>query len=780
MAEVYRARDTRLGRDIALKVVNEVLCSDRELVRRFEQEARVAGSLNHPNLVAVYDVGEHEGSPYLVTELLDGESLRHRLMDDTVTPTGAGVTATGAVLGTPGYMSPEQVRGEPLDARADIFSLGAVLYEMLTGHRAFHGTTPVESGYAVLHTDPEALPPEVPPAVAQVVQRCMQKEPARRFESASDLAFALDVLRGPTATAVQPPRGASPGTRKAWLLAGAALVVGAIGALLVLRRPTAVKPPTGVLPTAERITFRWGSIGGARLLRDGRVAYSATFEGRPEEVFVRPPGSAVSQALDLSDTSLLSASADGDLAVLIHPRISLGQLTLGTVARVPSAGGKPRELVENAEFADWSPRGDLAIVREGAPHRVLEFPPGHVLFRTEGWISDMRFSPAGDRIAFLHHPVPDDDMGEVVLVDLDGRPRTLTKRWPTSQGLAWSPDGREVWFSAGLLSKDAVHAVSLDGKTRVLYRSLGNVILQDVAADGRILLEDILIRSEVALRGAGSSSDALLSWSDQNDPLAALSSDGRLLFSAVRPEAVSEGLQPYRVLIRGKDGSPAQGLGEGIALDLSPDARWALALSVDGRTLTVLPTGAGQPRQIPVHGLEFSARGARWAPDGKTLFVSARPENGDGPYRLHRLAEDGSTSRVSETGLAEMPFLEVSADGRWAAAVDENLRTVVISLTDGAARLLDFPSKELVLPRCWSREGHLWITEGGRGRQARNRLLRVDPRTAKVLEERSVGPADPGGASPVHDVVISADGREVAFSYGRKLGSLYLLPGLGR
>jgi hypothetical protein len=450
-------------------------------------------------------------------------------------------------------------------------------------------------------------------------------------------------------------------------------------------------------------------------------------------------------------------------------------------------------LVENGEFADWSPRGDLAIVREGAPGRVLEFPLGHVLFQTEGWISDVRFSPAGDRLAFLHHPVPYDDMGEVVLVDLDGHARTLTKRWPTSSGLAWSPDGTEVWFSAGALSKDAIHAVSLEGNTHELYRGLGNVILQDVAADGRILVEDLVVRAEVALRKAGSSGDTLLSWTDANDPLAALSGDGRLLFSPIRPQPVSEGLQQYSVVIRSKDGSPAQVLGEGVALDLSPDARWALAVSAEGTTLIALPTGPGRPRQLPVHGLEIPIRSARWAPDGKTVFVSARTENGDGLRHLHgraehgdrihhlyRLAEDGSAVRVSETGLYGQAFLEVSADGRWAAAVDEDLRTVVISLTDGAARPLPFPSKELVLPRGWSREGHLWITEGGSGRQARTRLLRVDPRTAKVLEERNVGPADPGGASSVHDVVVSSDGREVAFSYSRHLGTLYLVRGFGR
>src|SRR5215468_3106710 len=263
MAEVYRARDTRLGREVALKVVSEALGEAPPFLARLEREAKLAGSLNHPNIVAVHDVGLHEGAPYFVTELLEGETLRqrlsrgpvplataldwaaqmaqglaaahsrgvvhrdlkpenvfltrdghlkvldfgiakiseaareaatHHLMDETVSPAG-GRTDTGVVLGTPGYMSPEQVRGEPVDARSDIFSLGAILYELLSGRRAFQASSIVESGYAIVHHEPEPLPASVPVAVTQVVQRCLEKDPSQRFQSSRDLAFNLDLLR---------------------------------------------------------------------------------------------------------------------------------------------------------------------------------------------------------------------------------------------------------------------------------------------------------------------------------------------------------------------------------------------------------------------------------------------------------------------------------------------------------------------------------------------------------------------------------------------------------
>src|SRR5450432_1220826 len=265
MAEVYRSKDTRLGREVAIKVVSEALGTDEAFLERFEREAKLAGSPNHPNVVALHDVGVHDGKPYFVTELLQGETLRerlsegsiplatalewaaqmarglaaahergivhrdlkpenvfitrdghvklldfgiaklveavqaatpHGLMDDTVSPSGSH-TRTGVVVGTPGYMSPEQVRGDSVDARTDFFSLGAVLYEMLCGRRAFPAGPVVESGYAILHAEQEPLPSTVPPLVAQVVHRCLEKDPARRFQSARDLAFNLDLVRTP-------------------------------------------------------------------------------------------------------------------------------------------------------------------------------------------------------------------------------------------------------------------------------------------------------------------------------------------------------------------------------------------------------------------------------------------------------------------------------------------------------------------------------------------------------------------------------------------------------
>jgi len=496
------------------------------------------------------------------------------------------------------------------------------------------------------------------------------------------------------------------------------------------------------------------------------VAFSAAFEGHPQEMFVQPLGSPNAQSLGLEDASLLAASPSGELALLVHPQ---------TLARVPSVGGIPREVAENVWFADWSPSDELAVVRRTGASSVLELPPGKRIFRTDGKILNPRFSPKGDRIAFLHQPIIGDDSGEVMVTDLQGQARTLSKRLPTVSGLAWSPDGNEIWFSGG----DTLMATTLEGTSRDLYRSLSTIVLQDVARDGRVLITSGVERTEVAYRNEVSGTETLLSWGETNDPVAALNPNGKLLFSGYQDAPVSKGPGPIRVFLRGKDGGPAQVLGDGVALDLSLDGRWALIAS-DGKTLTAVPTGAGQVRSIPTGGLEFLGHDARWAPDGKTVFLVARSP-GEDAFHLYRLRSDASSpSRLGEAAFRPQAFLQVSPDGRWAAALDQEIRTVVISLDDGATRPLPYRGGDFVIPRSWTPSGDLWITEGRPTGRARTPLLRVNARSGETLERRSIGPADPSGARELAEVVLSPDGSEVAFSYGRSFNNLYLAQGLGR
>jgi len=845
MAEVYRALDMRLGREVALKVVNAALARDPDLVQRFEQEARVAGSLKHPNVVAVYDIGHHDGVPFLVTELLEGESLRQRLtrgrlplqtalewgsqlarglaaahargvihrdlkpdnvfvngdgqlklldfgiaklaegaerpgprglMDSTVAPSGT-VTRTGAVLGTPGYMSPEQVRGEPLDARSDLFSLGVVLHELLSGARPFAGGSLVESGYAILHDDPPPLPAEIPAQVTEVVQRCLEKEPARRFQSASDLAFALDVLRGgvrsgPDRALPLPPRPRRRWSPRSLAALGLALVLAlvlAAGAFAWGRRQASGPPAP---PTVEQVTFRWGGIRAARFAADGRVFYSAAFEGRTEEVFTRPPGSAVSQALGLQRVRLAAVSPSGELAVLLAPSWVVLGTARGTLARVPGVGGIPRQVAENVEYADFSPTGELAMVISRGTARVLEYPPGKVLFQTEGWISDPRFSHRGDQITFVHHPVPLDTMGELEVIDPGGKRKTLTPRYPVLQGLAWAPDDTEIWFTSGELQRNLVRAVDLQGRMREVYRAPSDLHLDDIAADGSVLISNQFERAEVqALDSEGH--QVLLSWTEWANSVAAVSRDRKVLFTVASPVLTPTGQQPSLAVLRGVDGSPAQVLGEGEALDLSPDGRWALVRTDERDGLVALPTGPGTARRLALG--ELRMWNARWSPDGRRIILIARA--GSGPYRLHEIDPEGGSPRlVSEVPLGTRQVLVLSPDSRLAAAVDLEDRVVVISLSTGApVRVPGIPAGSW--PRGWAGPRQLWLTEGA-DLPAATRLFRVDIDSGNVLEERRFGPPDTSGAATLAFVQVTGDGRDLAYTFNRFLGHLYILRGL--
>jgi len=362
MGEVYRAKDSRLGREVAVKILPSGFSTDADRQRRFEQEARAAGRLNHPNVLAIYDVGTHEGSPYIVSELLEGETLRDRIegtalpprkameyalqiarglaaahekgivhrdlkpenlfltkdgrikiLDfglaklrpklkaaDTAESTRALETASGIVMGTAGYMAPEQVRGEETDHRSDLFSFGTILYEMLSGRRAFQGKTGVETMSAI---SKEELPelsktnPNVPTALEHIVRRCLEKTPEQRFQAASDLAFDLEELLGSASWPLAPAAG-QPGNRErlAWIVAAVLLlVVLALAAQHFHRAPVEAGVMRFIVPPPEKATF--APLSTVAVSPDGRqLAFAATSEGKTL-LWVRPLDSLSPRAL---------------------------------------------------------------------------------------------------------------------------------------------------------------------------------------------------------------------------------------------------------------------------------------------------------------------------------------------------------------------------------------------------------------------------------------------------------------------------------------------------
>ena len=725
MGEVYRARDTRLLRDVALKVLPASFTNDPERLRRFEQEARAVAALNHPNIVSVFDVGATDAVHYIVSELLEGETLRERItasgmpprkaielavqlanglaaahdqgivhrdlkpenvfvmrngqikildfglaklrrpqpVAETLDVTSAETTA-GQVLGTVGYMSPEQVRGEPADHRSDIFSLGGILYEMLCGQRAFKRNTSAETMTAILNDDPQDFSTRtgaIAPALERMVRHCLEKQPGRRFQSAHDIAFDLESLSGISATsAAQPAR-----PRYRWIrpAAAALLLVAAGTALGAWLRPA----PAESQPTVHRITFRRGNIWSARFTPDGNVIYSASWDGKPPALFLGQPGSTELRPMDAASVNIFAVSASGELAVATTHHVVGGFEFSGMLARAPRGGGAPRDVVDNVEYADWSPDGaSLTIVRRVAGKMRLEYPLGKVLYETPGWVSHARISPDGRLVAFIDHPYIGDDEGPVVIIDSAGKKKTISGQYTSAQGLAWRPDGSEVWFTGTTTGANReLRAASLAGKDRLVYWGTGELTVHDIAKDGRVLFSRDDDRSGMIGLASGATKETDLSWDDWTVPRD-LSDDGTLVsFDETERPAAKPAMY-----VRRMDGSPAVRLGDGVGPTLSPDGKWVLGLSpgpANRRNLVEMPTGAGESRAISTGEVEVSA--AYFFPDGHHILEVGSAAGARGLRLWVQDLDRGAPRPISPEGVRLRRRGSISPDGKRVATV---------------------------------------------------------------------------------------------------------------
>jgi eukaryotic-like serine/threonine-protein kinase len=838
MGEVYRARDTRLARDVAIKVIRGDAVRDPERIRRFEQEARAAGALSHPNVCAIFDLGTHEGAPYVVMELLEGETLRSRLKSgpiparkavDWAAQTARGLAAahakgivhrdlkpenlfvttdgrvkvldfglakltqpepageadatasllsteTGAVMGTAGYMAPEQVRGEKADARTDLFALGAVVHEMVTGRRAFHGATWVETAAAILNEEPATLSAsgrEVPAGLEPVVRRCLEKRPAERFQSASDLAFALENLGArENGTFAE---GASPKVRRsqppAAVLAVVALAaaIGVGGAYLLWGRSRSAAAP----PTFQGLTFHRGTIFVARFIPDDRsILYSASWEGNATHVYSLIPGTPESRTVIPGSVSVLAVSRTGEMALMLNPRQRNPIEITGTLARTPFAGGAPRPVIDDVTAADWSPDGSsLLVVRRVEGQEQLEYPIGKVLYRTRGWISDPRISPRGDRIAFLAHPRDGDFIAKVVIMDLAGGVRATSGTWNSAMGLAWTPDGSEVWFTAveGAASQ-AVYAMSMAGRRRLVDQQAGSLQLHDIAADGTVLLSRYDSVMGLIDLDPVTQKEHDLSWFDWS--LATdLTSDGR---SVVFTEMGSGVGSINAVYQRGCDGSPAVRLGEGWGMSLSNDGRWVLAVAAAGTRLVALPTGLGATMTF-LRGTIREYLWACWFPDRRRVLFAAVDSLRTG-VRLYAQGVDGGLPALVDS-------LDVGGGYYWNSVSPDGSRAVFPN-SRGGFRIRSFDKTAAGIttlsdgdyPIGWSADSRALFVNGPSGREVA--ITRVDVASGARTPWRTIRPGDAAGLVHLGPFRLTPDGRTYAYSYLRSLSNLYMVKGL--
>jgi Tol biopolymer transport system component len=689
----------------------------------------------------------------------------------TELPTGTAGTEPGVVLGTMGYMSPEQVRGQPADRRSDLFAFGAILYEMLSGQRAFHAATSADTITAILMKEPPDLTQtnkEIPPGLDRIVRHCLEKNPEERFESARDVAFDLEALSGISAPAAFPGAVAAATRRPRLLpiLVPLALLVVAAGGVFTGRRMGRHD-----LPSFHQLTFRRGEIVSARFAPDGRtILYSAAWEGGPMEVFSGSVEAPEFRPFGLAGSEMLSVSHSGELAISLRRRRAAGFIRTGTLARVSAAGGaSPREVLEEVQWADWAPDGQSqAVVRDVGPLNRLEYPIGTVLYQTSGWISHPRVSPRGDRIAFIDHPVKNDDGGTVTVVDRRGNRRAVSRPFGSAQGLAWLPSGGDIWFTAGLANRD-LYSVTFSGRETIRARVAGSLTLHDISADRRALIVRETVRIGTLGLFPGADKERELTWLDWS--LARdLSPDGRTLLISEGGEGGGAG---YSVYLRQTDGSPPIRLGEGGAESLSPDGKWVLAIvhPTSDAQLVAYPTGAGEIRKIPRDGLNVQV--AAWTPDGKQIVFSANePEHG---IRIYvRDFAGGKPRPVSPEGYS-MFRRTVSPDGRFVAATGPDQKIYLYPLAGGEPTPIP-GSATGDIPSRWTSDGRAVFVY--RRDQMPTKLIRIDIATGRRELWKELVPADSAGVTEVASVIPTSDGRSYVYSYIRQLSDLYLVEGV--
>jgi len=355
------------------------------------------------------------------------------------------LTSPGSTVGTTAYMSPEQARGEELDARTDLFSFGVVIYEMATGRQPFPGATSAVVFNQILErapSPPTSLNPQIPPKLEELINKTLEKDRDLRCQTAAELRGDLKRLKRDmeSGRAVTPATSASVATlqpaaqlssrRTLFTLAALVVIAAIAGAFFFGRRTGQILLSTP--PTYHQLTFRHGGIRMARFAPDARtVLYSAAWEETPVEIYTTHPGSPESRPFGLKNAEVLAISTSGEMAVLLGSRNVEPFINSGVLARVPLGGGAPREVLEGVQWADWSPDGtNFAIVRDLGGQNRLEYPIGNVLYQTAGWISHMRISPQGDLIAFIDHPERRDDAGSIVTVDLKGNKRAIRRFFP--------------------------------------------------------------------------------------------------------------------------------------------------------------------------------------------------------------------------------------------------------------------------------------------------------------------------------------------------------------
>ncbi len=519
-------------------------------------------------------------------------------------------------------------------------------------------------------------------------------------------------------------------------------------------------------PTFTQLTFRAGVIGSARFAPDvKKILYTARWAGSARQTYLLDLNHTRSQELQFAPGSLASVSGKGDVAFISRDPVSVDHPV--RLSKVSVNGGIAQLIAEGPQAADWAPNGkQLAAVLEVGTESVIEFPVGNVIYSSNGWFNCVRVSPRGDRIAFLEHPVRDDDAGHVRVVDGEGRTQVVTDEWNSIDGLAWAPSGNEVWFTASKKgAARALYAVTGTSNVREIANTPSSLRLLDVSRTGRVLIAADEIR--MSMRGApafGNAEKDLSSFdfSHADD----ISPDGNFVLFT---EGGDAGGQHYSAYVLNQKSSKASRIGPGRGLAISPDAKKALTIDPQDRSSIAL-IDLGSQRTTRISGNGFTYQWARFLPSGTTLLVGGAYPGEALQICTQRL--DGSKP-IPVGGLPYMDYVAVSPNGLRIAGVSGNETALVFELADGAARQIS--SVICAIPIAWSVDSNdLYALTL---RDAVYPVVKKNLFTGATELWKTIAPQDTAGLIGIGGLVIAPATGAYAYSTTFNLSRLYVVDG---